>query len=378
MTDTSHSAPDSSGPAEPDRPSSTSDQPATAYPGRMSEENATTADAEASNAAQPHNHGETPTGAAGQATAQTPPNLEKPRPYPAGPVPGDAAQESGSEQAYPSTPTPHQDPSSQGPQGTSLEYPQSAQPGVSPSGGTQPLTTEYEQQPSYGPPGTAPQPKQRTYGYQAATGTPAPLDVGHALSYGWEKLRRNTGPWIAATALGLLIYLLFLVTIRMTEPTTMLPLILIFLAVMVGVWLLQAALIRGALYETDGYRPAFGSYFHLSNIGNVLLTAMLAFLATSIASAFCLLPGIAVGVCCVFSLHFVIDQNEGPFEAIRSSTMLVLANPVQVGLLVTAVILMTFVGALLCGFGLLAAGPVSAIAVTYAYRTLTGGPVADI
>lgn len=176
----------------------------------------------------------------------------------------------------------------------------------------------------------------------------------------------------------MLIYLLFLVTIRMTEPTTILPLTLIFLAVMIGVWLLQAALIRGALYETDGYRPAFGSYFHLSNIGNVLLTALLAFLATSIASAFCLLPGIAVGVCCVFSLHFVIDQDEGPFEAIRSSTMLVLANPGQVVLLVAAVILMTFVGTLLCGFGLLAAGPVSAIAVTYAYRTLTGGTVADV
>jgi uncharacterized membrane protein len=35
----------------------------------------------------------------------------------------------------------------------------------------------------------------------------------------------------------------------------------------------------------------------------------------------------------------------------------------------------TCLGLLACGLGLLVAGPVAAMAVTYAYRTLTGGPV---
>ena len=39
--------------------------------------------------------------------------------------------------------------------------------------------------------------------------------------------------------------------------------------------LLQAAMVRGALYETDGYPPAFASFFRFVNAGNVLLTALL-------------------------------------------------------------------------------------------------------
>lgn len=314
------------------------------------------------------------------------PDLGKSRPGAAVPESGGTAREPAAPSGYPAPPQPapqaydagaaqaqHESPGAAG-------YPPFGGPGAAQHGGPvlSPPPVGGEQQPSYGPPGIGPAPEQRIYGYQAAAGVPGSLDVGHSLSYGWEKFRRNPGPWIAVTSLGLVLYLLFVLIVRIFEPTTLLPLVLIFLVVMAGLWLLQAALARGALYETDGYRSAFGSYFHLPNVGNVLLTALLAFSATSLASALCLVPGIAVGIGCVFSLHFVVDQDEGPVEAIRSSVLLVLANIWPVLLLVGSVIVMTFLGALLCGFGLLIAGPVSAIAVTYAYRTLTGGPISDI
>lgn len=233
--------------------------------------------------------------------------------------------------------------------------------------------------PVYGPPGTGPAPEEPVYGYQAlGTGIPGRLDIGHALSYGLEKFRLNFGPWVAVTSLGLIIYLLFTLVVRIVEPRSALTLLVLFAAVMAGLWLLQAALVRGALYETDGYRPGFGSYFYFGNLGNTFLTALLAFLATTLASALCLIPGIMVGIGCMFSLHFAMEQGQNPVEAIKSSFLLVLRDPWRVFLLVLTVIVITMLGLLACGFGLLAAGPVAAIAVTYAYRTLTGGPISPV
>jgi uncharacterized membrane protein len=224
------------------------------------------------------------------------------------------------------------------------------------------------------PPGTMPPPgaPQQTYGYQADSSA-ARLDVGNALSYGWEKFRSNPVPWLGVTGLGVVIYLVFVLLVRIVNPTSLLPLMLIFLVVMVGIWLLQAALVRGALYETDGYKPVFGSYFHFVDAGNVLLTALLAFVLTAIGWALFVVPGFIAGFLCMFALHYVIDQDQGPFEAIKSSATLVVINLVQVLLLALAVVVITFVGALLCGLGLLIAAPLTTIAVTYAYRTLTGG-----
>ncbi|WP_433490422.1 hypothetical protein [Nocardia grenadensis] len=305
------------------------------------------------------------------------------------PVPPGGSAVVSSDTPLPGTPPPAGKPPATG-QGTGAETsgapghapPPGADGTPGPAGTTPHGTTEagdVSGQPVYGPPGTGPDPNIRTYGYQAyGTGFPGRLDIGHALSYGLEKFKLNPGPWVAVTSLGLIIYLLVCLVVRTVEPRSALALFLIFAAVMAGLWLLQAAMVRGALYETDGYRPGFGSYFYLGSMANAFLTALLAFLATTLASALCLLPGIAVGIGCMFSLHFAIEQGQSPVEAIKSSFLLVLRDPVRVLLLVLTVIVVTVLGLLACGLGLLVAGPVATIAVTYAYRTLTGGPVSPV
>ncbi|WP_330229773.1 hypothetical protein OHA40_27670 [Nocardia sp. NBC_00508] len=296
-------------------------------------------------------------------TAQ-PGQHESPDPHAPGPGTGQARHEMAGPAGYPQ-----------------FEGPGAAQYGSEP---LEPPPSVGAPHPSYGQPGTGPgwtpsgdaAPQQPVYGYQQAPAGPGTLDVGQALSYGWAKFRANPGPWVGVTAVGLVIYLAFLLVVQLTDPTTMLPLLLIFLAIMAAVWVLQSAMVRGALYETDGTPPPFGAYFRFLNAGNVLLTALLAFLLTFLGSAICLIPGLIAGWLCMFSLHFVVDQDQGPFEALKSSFSLVVANAWQVLLLALAVLVVTFLGLLLCGLGLLIAGPVAAVAVTYAYRMLTGGAVA--
>ncbi|MFC4126889.1 hypothetical protein [Nocardia rhizosphaerae] len=281
-----------------------------------------------------------------------------------------------------------------------FEGPGAAQYGDEPLEPPPPIAGPGATAPQYGPVGTGPgyatpPPKPATGDYGA---TPAPgvsgtgggqppgysqaeiqtLDVGRSLSYGWERFRVNPGPWLGVTGVGVLIYLALLAVVQIFDPTSLFTVLFLFLVVAVALWLLQAVMIRGALYETDGYPPAFGSFFRFVNTGNVLLTALLAFGATLLASALCLLPGLIVGFLCMFSLHFVIDQDYGPLEAIKASAMLVLANLWACLLLALTVALVTMIGLALCGLGLFVAGPVCAIAVTYSYRVLTAGPVARI
>ncbi len=196
--------------------------------------------------------------------------------------------------------------------------------------------------------------------------------MGRALSFGWAKFRSNLGPWIGVTAVGLLIYLACLLVVQIAKPRTMLAVLFVFLMVMAAVWLLQAAMIRGALYETDDSPPPFGAYLRGVNVGNVLLTALLAFALMVLGFSLIVVPGVLAGWLSMFALHFVIDRDQGPIEALKSSWTLVLSHAGPTALLALTVAAVTILGLLTCGLGLLVAGPVTAIAVTRAYRLLTG------
>jgi uncharacterized membrane protein len=233
---------------------------------------------------------------------------------------------------------------------------------------------------------------------------PAGLTIGRALGYGWERLRANPIPWIAITLVGFVAYLAAMVVIRAGGINSVVPILLIFLVVAVVVWLLQAAMIRGALYETDGTPPDFQAFFGFVNAGNVLLCALAVFgcsvlamvvmsvvfgwISAALATVLSLIAAIAVGFLCMFALHFVIDQDQNPIAAIRSSIRLVLSDIPQMLLLAFAVLVLTLaalvlcvigmvvagmIGMVVCALSLLLVGPISVMALTYSYRALTDG-----
>ncbi|AYF74399.1 hypothetical protein D7D52_11620 [Nocardia yunnanensis] len=198
------------------------------------------------------------------------------------------------------------------------------------------------------------------------------LDVGAALTYGWDRFRLNPVPWVGMVLIGLIAWLLVTLLVRLLDVQSLSAVVLLFAVVSLVVWLLQAAMIRGALYETDGTPPDFPSFFGFVNAGNVLITALIVFALCFVAAIACVFPAIIVGVLCMFALHFVIDQDLNPLAAIQASVRLVIANALHVALLALAVFVITAIGLLFCGLGLVVAGPVTAIGTTYAYRTMTG------
>ncbi len=241
------------------------------------------------------------------------------------------------------------------------------------------------------PPGAPPGATQAPGAPPQGFPTPAPggLSVGRALGYGWDHFRTNPIPWVSITLVGFVAYLAVTFLVRVAGVNSVLPVILIFLVVSVVVWLLQAAMIRGALYESDGTPPDFQAFFRFVNAGNVLLVALGMFVGTvlamvvvsaivaivskTLATVLGLVAAMAVGFLCMFALHFVIDQDLKPIAALRSSVQLVIANVGQLLLLALAILVVTAVAILLCGVGLLVAGPVTVMALTYSYRTLIDG-----
>jgi len=207
------------------------------------------------------------------------------------------------------------------------------------------------------------------------------LSVGDAISYGWSKFSGNAGVWIIFMLVAFVIQGLisgifngFDFTGDTTEFSA-LSIVGSIVSAIVG-YLIQAAFVRGALAETDGQRPAFGTFLQIGPIAAVIVAGLLVGIGTTIGLVLCIIPGLVFAFFAWWTMQFVIDRNQDAVTAIKSSINAVKSNAGTLFLLALALFGLNLLGALLCLIGLLVTVPVSIIAVTYAYRVTTGGPVA--
>ena len=98
----------------------------------------------------------------------------------------------------------------------------------------------------------------------------------------------------------------------------------------------------------------------------------------SIGTILCILPGLAVAVFTMFAVIAVLDRNLSPIDGIKASIDVAKNNFGQVLLTFVVIVALGIVGALLCLVGLFVAVPLIALIEVYAWRKLTGGPVADL
>ncbi len=223
---------------------------------------------------------------------------------------------------------------------------------------------------------------------------PGRLDVGAALSYGFDKFKSNAGPWIGITAIVWVVAIVvFFVTFASALTAAIaasdngdaavaassgVAIVISAIATFVS-YLIGAAFVRGALDETGEQQPpSFGRFFQLTNVPQI---AVLALIGTVVSVALSFIPflgtvlNIVIGFLLAFSLTFLVDRNQTAIDSIKSSVDLTVKNVGPLVLLLLLLAVINIVGGLLCGLGLLVTVPVSVIALNYAYRVLTGGPV---
>ncbi|MEI2624894.1 MAG: hypothetical protein V9G23_13960 [Giesbergeria sp.] len=132
----------------------------------------------------------------------------------------------------------------------------------------------------------------------------------------------------------------------------------------------------GALGVSAGQKVEFKSFFATDRLGRIVGASFLVAVAVSIGFLLCYIPGIIIAFMTQYFLFFIIDRNLGAVDSIKASWKFVGDNLGPLILIYLVAMLIAFVGALLCGLGLLVAVPVIVLAQAFAYRTLQHQPVA--
>jgi uncharacterized membrane protein len=236
-------------------------------------------------------------------------------------------------------------------------------------------------------------------------GGPVQVNIGEAFSWAWNKFSKNAAPLIVATLIygvivGVLYGIIYSVALLLApDPVSyydssgsgfsysysagfgaasIAVLVLGGLVLIVLIGAIQSAYLGALLDIANGEQVAIGSFFKPRNVGSVVLGALIVGVLVSIGYVLCVLPGLAVAIFTIFTTILIVERNLAPIDAIKASIDIVKANFVQVLLVWLLFGVITTVGSLLCGIGLIVAVPVATLFLVYAYRKLSGGQVAPL
>ena len=242
------------------------------------------------------------------------------------------------------------------------------------------------QPPAYGSPGVP-------YGTQPS----APFAVGEALGFAWNRFKENWLFWVLFVLLTFVVGAIFnagsigdyqnqvrdaadpgaslgmglAIGTGMSVGSSSLGIIGSLLTSVLG-----ALGINAALREVSGEKATWGTLFKVNSYGMIILTALLLLVAGFVGLLLCGLGLIALAIFAPFTYHNVVDRGMGAWQAFTSSFRLVGKNFGPVFLLELALLGINIVGAIVCGLGLFITIPLSLVALAFAFRRLTGGPVA--
>jgi len=214
-----------------------------------------------------------------------------------------------------------------------------------------------------------------------AAPTPGPsggqLDAGAAIGYGWKGLTKNLGPLILITLVIVAIQAALSIFGQEFDSVFLL-LMWNVLTTVVGL-ILAMGLIRASLAVVDGRTPEVGMLFQSEGFVPYLVASILVGLAVGVGFILCIIPGLILAFLFAFYGYGIVDgRTDDGIEAMKMSWNLVTSNVGSLLLLFVLVVLINFAGLLLCFIGLLFTYPLTAIAVAYAWRTLSGGTVTQL
>ena len=209
----------------------------------------------------------------------------------------------------------------------------------------------------------------------------APFSATSAIGSAWQLFAANWAPWVIITLLLLVVSggLNVGTTLLMdpyssdVDPASVLG---VSFGSTLLVWIfslvLSAFMLRGALLEVDGRRPALGDFFTLTNFWQYLLVSVLVTVFVFLG-LFALIVGAMVVQCFLdWAGLFTLDRDQDAMEAIKSSFATIKANATELFLLAILNTGLSIAGVMLCGVGVLVTTPLTLLASVYAYRMLTG------
>jgi hypothetical protein len=183
------------------------------------------------------------------------------------------------------------------------------------------------------------------------------VDIGAALSRGWELLQAHMGVLVGGTILAWLV----------SVGLSFVPI----LGWVVG-FILLGSVDYMFLRRIRGEEVQIGDVFAGFNLAmvNLAMAGLVKALLVTIGLILCILPGIYLGVGYVFALPLVIDKKMDFWPAMEVSRRVVHAHWWSMFALVIVLAVVGFCGVLLCVVGLALTIPLASAALMYVYEDL--------
>ena len=220
-------------------------------------------------------------------------------------------------------------------------------------------------------------PPEQAPGAQPAGGGGAPgtLEIGAALSYGWNKFVQYIGQIIVIVLIIVAVQVVF----NILRQVIVGSINSFFVGLFVGsifwaaswfiTFMLNAGLIRAALAITRGETPEPSMLFSTEKLGPYAVASIIVTLLFFVGLLACCIGALVVLFFTYFYGFYVIDRDVEPWESIKASYELVTQN---VGTLFLLMLVVVVINLFTCGLG----SGVTFIALAYAYKTLNGDAIA--
>ncbi len=205
------------------------------------------------------------------------------------------------------------------------------------------------------------------------------FQVGDVLSEGWEGFKANAGVLIAALIITVVISVFVVAPLNFATNlakdhwalVTILSLIRGIVQTLISVFF-QMGLITIGLKIARGQTPEIGDLFaNFDKLATGFLVNVLLGIVTTIGFILLIVPGIIVALMTCLSMWFVVDRNLGVLDSIKASIDATRGSLLNLFIFGAVGILLSVIGAIPCGLGLLVAVPVLTVAAAHIYLALT-------
>jgi uncharacterized membrane protein len=143
--------------------------------------------------------------------------------------------------------------------------------------------------------------------------------------------------------------------------------------------LLVFGLIRAALEVVEGRTPSLAEAFRPDGYGPFLVASVLFLLGLYIGLLLLVVPGLIFGLVFQFYGFVVAEHPDAPATvALRRSAQITRGARIRLLGLSVVLLLLNLAGFVVCVVGLVVTYAISAVALAYVYRLLSGQPVASL
>jgi uncharacterized membrane protein len=205
------------------------------------------------------------------------------------------------------------------------------------------------------------------------------LSIGDCIRFGWETFKRRPGILIGAFLLAMIIPSVpgMLVPHPVVTPGAPLPppttaqLVATLASIVLGVFITMGATTFALRAHDDVMSVKLADLWNPQPFWRFLGAEILATIIIIVGFILLIVPGIIASLGLGFVPYVVIDRAAGPTDALKESWRITKGNKGRLFLFGLALLGINLLGMLALVVGLLVTIPVTWLAITHAYRTLS-------